>query len=105
MQNIITAKYAKNQALVNKLYKFDRLYHDMVNQYDYVDGLNDSGQFNDSVRFARDLNKIRRWQEAAFNKQDEIYEELSVTETKNVERQYYALHGYGIRDYPTLSHC
>ena len=92
MQNIITAKYAKNQALVNRLYKFDRQYHDLVNQWDHIDGQNDEGQFDTK------LKQIAAKQETAFYKQDEIYEELNVTEAKNVERQYYALHGYGIRD-------
>jgi len=99
MTNIINAKYPKNQALVNKMYKFDRKYHELVDQGDYLDGQNDSGQLDGK------LNQIRAKQETAFYKQDEIYEELSATETKHVERQYYALHGYGIRDYPTLAHC
>jgi len=99
MTNIINAKYPKNQALVNKMYKFDRKYHELVNLWDHIDGQNDEGQFDTK------LNQIAAKQETAFYKQDGIYEELSVTETKHVERQYYALHGYGIRDYPTLSHC
>jgi|TARA_B110001469_G_C9289960_1_gene159127 hypothetical protein len=91
MPNIITAKYKSNQTLVNKLYKFERKYQELVNLWDHFDGENDEGQYNTK------LNQIAAKQETAFYQQDEIYQELSATEAKHVERQYHALHGYGIQ--------
>jgi len=85
----INPKYTKK---LQRMYKLDRQYSDLVDRYGAIW---DSGDFDDDtpanarlrVRHDRELEKL-------FNKMDAIAEELPTRECQNFDVCYKAIHGY-----------
>ena len=88
--NVITAINLTHQTVINRMYKADRAYHELVNLGDHFDGLNDEGQYDTKIR------QLGAKQEAKFCVSEECWDMLPKREQLNANRQYKDLHGYGI---------
>ena len=83
----INSKYTKQ---VQRMYKLDRQYSDLVDTHQRVWDVEDE----DSNYGYRLSVKQERAEEKLFERMDAIAEELPNRECVNFERQYISIHGY-----------